>query len=296
MHSLPLTKLPETLEACMVPTCAALLAFFPLHALAVDAPVTSQTNIFPDRLVEDSEEDASPSDEPAPLALATEEDSEEEPARRGYMELGFRGRHMSVPNSLLDIWYFSERDEGLDEPRPKVQAYGLGLEFVIKTRPEEDSVGSSNGIFYFDWLSNLTSAGYWDDVEDPADHADGDYVVPSKDLGLLVLGADYAYEIHMVRTAQTKGNFGLSLLVGAGIGVGVLLGDLEYWSSEGGVPAYERFANGADPEGDKRIPKVLPVLDINVGLRFNFADRFVIRAEGGFHDMFYMGGSMGVMF
>jgi len=234
--------------------------------------------------------------EPAEEVLSLVADEVSEAGSRGFMEIGFRGRTLNVPDSVLDIWYFNDSDEGLDLPRPKVRAYSIGLEFVLKSRPQEDDIGSSNGLFYFDWVANLTQAGYWDDVEDPPNHTDGDYVVPSKNLGLVVFGADYGYEIHMVRTAKTQGNFGLSLLVGAGMGVGVLLGDLEYWGPDEGVPGYTRFDNGDPAEGTKRIPKVLPILDVNLGLRFNIADRFVMRFEGGFHNMFYLGGTAGIMF
>ena len=86
------------------------------------------------------------------------------------------------------------------------------------------------------------------------------------------------------------------MLVGAGLGVGVLVGDLEYWGNEQGIPAYTRFENGDPSDGNKRIPKVLPMVDINLGLRFNFADRFVMRFEGGLHDMLYFGGTAGIMF
>ena len=239
-------------------------------------------------------QEAPPAPEDSALELTSE--SEAENTKRGFMEIGFRGKSLSVPNSILDLWYFNENDGGLSQPRPKVQAYSIGLEFVLKSRPEDGDIGSSNGIFYFDWMANLTDAGYWDDVEDPPNHLDGDYVVPTKNLGMLVVGADYAYEIHMVRTAQTNGNFGLSMLVGAGLGVGVLIGDLEYWGNDQGIPAYTRFENGDPSDGIKRIPKVLPMLDVNIGLRFNIADRFVMRFEGGLHDMFYFGGTAGIMF
>jgi len=267
-----------------MPLTAAAGEFTPPTALTIPMAPGTYNQLVQDEATEDAEDTTD-------VSTAT--------ATRGFMEVGFRGRTLSVPGSMLDIWYFNETDEGWahSDPRPKVKAYSLGLEFVLKERPETGRAGSSNGIFYFDWLANLTDEGYWDDVEDPPDHLDGDYVVPSKNLGLLVLGADYAYEIHMVRTEQTNGNFGLSMLVGAGLGVGVLIGSLEYWDSANGIPAFDRVNDpDAAPSGDKRIPKVLPVIDVNVGLRFNFGDRFVLRVEGGLHDMLYMGGSLGVMF
>jgi hypothetical protein len=223
---------------------------------------------------------------------------EADPGRKFDMELGFRGRYMTVPDAVIDVWFYNADDAGwiYSEDRPQVHAYTVGLEFAIKSKVREDSNGGNNGIFYFQWIDNLMKEGYFDDVEDPPDHDDGDFLVPSSDLGLVALGADYAYELHMVKTMNTNGNFGMSMLVGAGLGVGILIGELEYWRPEGGVPSFTRKELGEPSAGAKRMPPVFPLVDINVGLRFNFGDRFVVRLEGGFQDMIYGGGAIGLMF
>ena len=41
---------------------------------------------------------------------------------------------------------------------------------------------------------------------------------------------------------------------------------------------------------------MLPLVDINAGLRFNFGDRVVLRAEGGLHTFVYYGATLGIMF
>lgn len=207
---------------------------------------------------------------------------------RGFdMEVGFRGRMVSVPKSILDIWYFDEDDNGLK--RPDIRGYALGLEFVVKG-------DTANGIFYFEYMDATLQEGYWDDREEPGDHLDGDYLVPTPNLGMAALGADYAYEVHFIRTADTNGNFGLSFLVGGGLGVGFLIGDLDRWGPEGGVPGYTRHTEGEPPDGKKDIPKVFPMVDVNAGLRFNFGDRAVLRVEGGLHTLLYYGASLGIMF
>ena len=213
------------------------------------------------------------------------------PQRGYFMEIGFRGRYVTVPDSILDIWYFNENDPGWadDAPRPDIRGYGLGLEYVVKG-------DSANGIFYFEWLDSTMKEGYWDDVEEPPFHGDGDYIVPSPGLGILAFGANYAYELHFVRTAQTDGKFGLSFLVGGGLGMGFMLGTLERWGPMNGVPGYVRHDLGEAPDGDKRSPKIYPMVDINAGLRFNFGDRVVWRVEGGLHDLLYVGSSLGLMF
>jgi hypothetical protein len=38
------------------------------------------------------------------------------------------------------------------------------------------------------------------------------------------------------------------------------------------------------------------MVDINLSLRLNFADRAVLRFDGGVHDLIYFGTSLGIMF
>ncbi len=228
---------------------------------------------------------------------------EQETGRNFDMELGFRSRYLFVPDAILDIWFFDEGDQSYAAPeaRPQVHAYTVGLEFVVKSKVEEGSNTSNNGIFYVQWIDSLVQPGYFDDVESPPDPLDGDYLVPTPDLGMVALGANYGFELHMVKTSQTNGNFGMSMLVGAGLGAGFLIGDLDFCRPGDGQPSYERCGDPASREENlepepKRLPPVFPILDVNLGLRFNFGDRFVLRLEGGVQDMIYGGGSIGLMF
>jgi hypothetical protein len=231
----------------------------------------------------------------APIAPGTPAPTMERPYHH---EISFRGRMLSVPASILDIWYFNEEEEGWalpDQGRPRAKGYALGLEYVIKGE-------AANGIFYFDYADSTMDEGYWDDREEPEDHDDGSYLRPSKNFGLVALGADFGYEVHFVRTEDTNGNFGLSLMPGAGLGVALVTGEIEEWTycnpgDEGctaGEPAFQRLDEPAD--GPLAIPKVLPMVDINLSLRFNFADRAVLRIEGGLHSLIYYGAAFGIMF
>ena len=208
------------------------------------------------------------------------------------MELNFRSRWVTVPKSVMDIWYFDIQDENWAyiEPRPQLSGYALGLEYVVKT-------DSANGIFWAEFMDSQIEAGYWDDYEEPADHLDGDFLAPSKGFGLVAFGADYAYEAHIVRTRQTQGRFGLSFLVGGGLGLAVMTGRMDRWGPDNdGNPAYKRYLDGLPPDEDKRLPPVYPIVDVNAALRWNFGDRFVIRTEGGLHSLAYFGATAGVMF
>lgn len=213
--------------------------------------------------------------------------------RRAFaMEFGFRSRAVSIPKSVMDIWFFDIEDPNWAyiERRPRIVGYALGFEWILKS-------DSANGIFYAEFLDSSMRTGYWDDVEEPADHLDGEFIAPSPGFGIVTIGADYAYEAHMIRTRDTQGRFGLSFLVGGGLGVGLMTGRLDRWGpDDDGNPSYKRFLDGIPADDDKPLPRVYPMVDVNAGLRFNFGDRVVFRAEGGLHSLVYFGGSAGVMF
>ncbi len=208
------------------------------------------------------------------------------------MEFGFRSRIVSVPRSVMDIWFYDidNPDWAYVEPRPNIIGYALGVEWVLKSN-------SANGIFWAEFMDSEMDAGYWDDIEEPPDHLDGDFLAPSPGLGLVAFGSDYAYEAHLVRTRDTRGVFGLSFLMGGGLGLGIMTGRLDRWGpDDDGNPSYKRFLDGAPPDENKQLPRVYPIIDVNSGLRFNFGDRVVFRVEGGLHTLVYYGATAGVMF
>jgi hypothetical protein len=245
------------------------------------------------------------SDEPPVIdtaATAAAEPAKEPRKRKFLMEVGFRGRYMDLPDSLLDLAYFRNDDDDTIPDRPHVSAYSLGIEFVIKDE-------KANGIFYVEYLNPLIKPGYWDDKEEPADHQDGSWMEPDK-LGLVLIGANYAYEL--------KANNWFSFLFGAGIGGAIKIGELREWqpgedvanpdgnnnntevdcgpAGQMGSAAYERRLECED-DGTIETPPVLPYIDINVGPRFNISDRASIRLEGGIHALLpYGGASVGITF
>lgn len=207
-------------------------------------------------------------------------------------EFSFRGRAMSVPSSILDIWYFGADDAGWalpGEDRPAITGNSLGIEYTL--------IRDKNRFtFFVDNVNSTMKAGYWDDREDPADHFDGSYLVPTSNFGFVTTGVDFGYDLELVRTDQTNGVFGLSFVPSGGIGVLVKKGDINEWRPNGGVPAYVSYAAGLDPDRQVKAPPVLPMIDVNLGLKFNFGDRVVARVEGGLHNTLFYGGSVGVMF
>lgn len=243
-------------------------------------------------------------EQPAPAPADTDGGSDgltvqqQSTGRNFDMELGFRGRYLSVPDSILDIWFTDDDTPGYlySESRPQIHAYSVGIEFVLKSKVTEESSGGSNGLFYVQYIDNLMEPGLFDDRDSPEDFDDGDFIAPTDNFGVVAIGANYAYEVHMVKTMNTNGNFGMSMLVGGGLGLGIVIGDLEYWRPSGSSPSWERYPDPDQKEGTKAIPPAVPLLDFNLAFRFNFGDRVVLRVEGGLQDLLYVGGSLGLMF
>lgn len=216
---------------------------------------------------------------------------------RPLMEINLRSRYLNIPNGIMDTWYFDKGDEGVNYPyeRPKIRLYSVGIEYVLKPRP-------SNWIFYYEYTGSLMGEGYWDDVEEPAEHDDGDWINP-KNFGMHSLGVNYATEIPVTPVTN---DVWLSLLFGGGLGIGFVTGELEQWHPGSNpdnteldclpdAPSYERKDQCA-PDGEKRFPTVLPIVDLTGSARVNFADKANVRVDFGVHDMFYVGGAMGGVF
>jgi len=217
------------------------------------------------------------------------------------MEINFRGRYMSVPDSIMDIWFFDKEDASNHLARPDIKGYTLGLEYGFRK-------DTANWILYFEYGGALMQEGYWDDRESPGEYTDGSYLEPDR-LGMLNFGGDYAYAL--------KAEDWLSFTFGGGLGVTMLTGQVLEWkpgnvedqseledplctsgtlANPQNAPAYERHDAGCGNDGPVAIPKVLPLIDINIGVRFDINERANIRLEGGLHDMLYVGGATGIVF
>jgi hypothetical protein len=212
------------------------------------------------------------------------------------MEVNFRSRWMTVPDSFLDLGFYNEQDQnGAHPERPHIRALSLGLEYVVRKGP-------ANGIFYVEYLHSLIKEGYWDDVDDPdpADFTDGVYVRPDN-LGMVAVGANYAYALTVNPDHPT---FEVSFLFGGGLGITFMTGQIYTWDGYCDQSTGQCYSSlelleadpDRDPDSTLRFPRVLPLLDINAGMRFVISQKASVRIEGGVHDMLYVGGSAGIMF
>lgn len=212
------------------------------------------------------------------------------------MEANLRFRRLSVPHSVLDAWFYGE-DDGSPYERPKIGANAYGAELVLRRRP-------TNWIFYVEYLKNTTDEGYWDDVEngEPVDHDDGDWVRPDG-LGAFALGATIQNEMRLTRDGATIGG---AFLLGGGVGVVFVSGDLLTWhdgtSPENVEPdclpksdSWIRKDECAE-DGDKRLPRVLPMIDLSLSGKLDYKDIAHLRVDVGVHDLLFFGFAAGASF
>lgn len=235
--------------------------------------------------------------EPVPTSSTDEGSSFGDEERAFLMETNLRFRYLSVPSSIMDIWYFDSDDPGANDfDRPKVRGVAVGFEYVLKAPPV-------NWIFYYEYIGSLIKEGYWDDVEEPADHEDGDWIKPDG-FGIHAIGANYG---HSIPVTPDDRPVWLSLMFGGGLGIGFASGELQEWNpgsnpditsgclTDPPAPAYERHSQ-CKADGVKRMPSVVPILDLTASARVNFDDKANVRLDLGLHDMLYIGGAAGAVF
>jgi hypothetical protein len=209
-------------------------------------------------------------------------------SQRPYIqEVNLRIRYAFIPDSVFDLYFYNgDTDNGNHLERPSVSAFATGIEYVI--RNEE-----ANGIFYFEYMPNMTGDGYWDDKEDPPNYDDGDYIAFSG-LATYNIGANYGFEVRLQPW--------FSLMFGGGLGLSIITGEVQKW--DGGMSAngtyvrpWESYEENPDnPDGTHDIPSVLPMVDIFAAMRFSIAENASIRLEGGLHNLIYGGLTAGIVF
>ena len=213
-------------------------------------------------------------------------------ADRPPMSAGIRYRSLWVPAGILDSWWYSE---SLGEERPAVAASVWGLEFAFEPSQSQITI----------FVENVTAKideGYWDDVEEPTDHTDGDWLSPNG-LGAVGFGVGYGYEVPFISTDH---DVWPAFIIGGGLGAAVTYGEIDRWKA-GPVVAQDtdcaidktaigREQEGCDPDESDGVWPVAPILDISAGFRVHIKDVAWVRIDAGVHDMLYVGGAAGGSF
>ncbi len=193
-----------------------------------------------------------------------------------YWGIGIRGRNLIVPKSFIEN--FVERAaSGLNQ-------YGYGIEVIRRKRNleltfgvEYDNLNLDDGI----WIEKGESI--------PQDEPD---LVEFDGFGWVAVDFNAIWHIELHKM--------FSLRVGAGIGLGVVLGDVlrtDYictTSEESSCSKKPNAEQDRSPEED--IPPVFPLVDFIVGVQFRPLEKLTINLEAGTRSVPYLGASIGYYF
>lgn len=178
-------------------------------------------------------------------------------------------RWITIPGALLDIFFQSH---------PALSNLSAGL--AVELGAVEDSVWAVE----FDWTAFGPDAGNWLEItKSPADatYADGA-------LHMLSLDVNYRRQVAL-------GSW-FRIFFGAGLGVGVLLGDLHL--AEVLPTCTEPVAKCAHwptaTHRDAELPtRVVPILHLTTGAEADLGAGLTLRFQAGFRDALYLGFAVG---
>lgn len=230
----------------------------------------------------------------AALLLSVAQPAVAQDSTRTPMSAHLRYRRLSVPDGILDSWYFNAGDEGATEQRPSIRASVVGVEFALEPQP-------TNFIFYFEYIKSGMEAGYWDDIESPPNHFDGDWIEP-EGLGVFAFGANLAHEVPLW---SQDAPVWMGLMFGGGMGLGFAKGHLNQWKPgmvqgeiiecQPGAPATIR-KDLCDPDATPGIWPIVPILDLTISPRFHIMEYGSLRFDFGIHNALYWGFAAGSTF
>jgi hypothetical protein len=207
--------------------------------------------------------------------------------------IGIRARTVFVPKAILEL--FVERAAG------GAQNYGFGVDLVRRRGSSELQLG-----FEFEHIN--VGQGVWiNRGEDVAMGDEADYVLSpgssGNQLGWLTV------EFTFVNHAELSKIF--ALRYGGGIGIGVLIGELDHYNircvnatnstpEPGCVPdrfqGMGQYSEGSPVVTAYDLPPVFPVVNAILGLQIRPTEALTINIEGGIRTLPFVGVSTGYFF
>jgi hypothetical protein len=229
-----------------------------------------------------------PEEESVPGATEEEEEAKVVTYKRSHTAqygLGVRARYVTVPNFLLEAFL---------QHATYMQSFtAIGAELVRRRGNfdvvfglEYDAIAPEPGL-YQETSDSLLACGQGDESQCP------DFVT-GEDLALLGVDASFLWHLEVHPVVQLR--------YGAGIGLGVVLGE---------VVQHDRQCGPGTSTGDlddpkacqdlmrskkADIPPVVPIVNLLVGARFKLHDQISLNVEAGFRDMFFFGGGLNYLF
>ncbi len=208
--------------------------------------------------------------------------------------VGVRFRSVWVPRAALEV--FVERTAG------GAQNYGLGVDLTRRRGTTELQVG-------LEYEHVNVGQGVWiNKGDDVANGDEADYVLGPKDSGHQL--SWFTIEFTFLNHAEINKTF--AVRYGGGIGLGIVLGELDHYNiickdatnarpEPGCVPDRYAGGQGAYAEGQQTLvayslPPVFPVVNLILGLQIKPTERMTINIEGGIRTLPFVGISTSMFF
>lgn len=214
---------------------------------------------------------------PPPGALTGTVEAQKQPekkvepgAPREVLMVVAHGRWSSIPSALFDL-PFSVHPGGIS-----TAGVGVGVEF--------GDLDDTMWAIDFDWTPLFPKAGNW--LESSVEPIGANYVED----GLHLISIDAVYR------RQFRFTSGFRAMLGGGLGVGILAGNLQ--STEVLPTCQDPVAECAHWPTATREPaelptRVIPILHFTAGLEVDLGAGLSLRAQAGFRDLLYAGLSIG---
>jgi hypothetical protein len=207
--------------------------------------------------------------------------------------VGLRARAVWLPKAVLDLF--------LDRAAGGAMNYGGGIDFTRRRGTTELQIG-------FEYEHVNVGEGVWINKGDNvATGAEADYVLSPHDSGHQL--GWFTAEFTFINHAEI--NHWLSFRYGAGLGIGVITGELDHYNiictdatnanpTPGCVPprfnGRGTYSEGAETQVAYNLPPVFPVINAIVGFQFKPTDKMTINIEGGLRTLPFAGISSSYFF
>jgi hypothetical protein len=207
--------------------------------------------------------------------------------------VGIRARSVWVPRAILELF--------VDRAAGGAHNYGFGAELTRRRGSSELQLG-------FEYEHVNVGQGVWiNKGENVAAGDEADYVLSPKSSGnqLSWFTAEFTFLTH------AEINRVLAIRYGVGIGVGIIIGELDHYNircngatnsapEPGCVPPRFNgdgtYTEGAETQVAYDLPPVFPVLNMILGLELRPTEKMTISLEGGIRTLPFVGLSSSYFF
>ncbi|HEU4730076.1 MAG TPA: hypothetical protein VFT22_19395 [Kofleriaceae bacterium] len=208
--------------------------------------------------------------------------------------VGVRLRSVWVPRSVLELF--------VDRAAGGAQNFGVGLELTRRRGPTELQLG-------FEYENVTVGEGVWINKGDNVANGDeADYVLSPKDSGHHL--GWFTFEFTFINHAEINRTF--AVRYGGGLGVGVLIGELDHYNvlcaagatnanpEPGCLPMRfqgpAQYTEGTETLVAYGLPPVFPVVNAILGFEIRPTSKMTINVEGGIRTLPFFGVSSSYFF